>query len=110
MNNLDDPVVRDFLKQFGERGLPKMMESAMCCVLGSDRPDPKLCLEIGAAILLDKPLILCLPRGRSISVNLRTCATAIVEVNPDGSMTEEQMDEFERAIERVIKHDPRVKQ
>ena len=107
--NDEDPVIREFLRQFGETILPKMMESALCCVIGSDRPDPKQCLEVGAAVLLDKPLILCLPRGRSISVNLRSCATAIIEVNEDGTMTEIQREEFQRAITRVIKNDPRIK-
>jgi hypothetical protein len=106
----DDLVVEKFLQQFGARGLPAMMDSTICCVIGSDQPDPKLCLEIGAAVLLDKPLILCLPRGRSISFNLRAAATAIIETEPDGSLTEIQKQEFDRAVTRVLKHDPRAKQ
>jgi hypothetical protein len=57
---------------------PKMKASAISLVLAGE-PDPKLCLEIGAAIMFDKPILVIVPKGRTIPLSLRTIAHKIVE-------------------------------
>ena len=47
--------------------LPKLRQSAVFLSLFSEDPDPKFCMELGMAIVLDKPIILILPRGRTLN-------------------------------------------
>jgi len=42
--------------------IPAMKDSRVL----SSKPDPKLCMELGACILLEKPLVLMVPRGQWI--------------------------------------------
>ena len=58
---------------------PKMKASVMSLVIGSEKPDIKLALEVGAAILFDKPLLIVVPPGRTISASLRRVATLVLE-------------------------------
>jgi hypothetical protein len=58
---------------------PKIRESAVFLSLVPDDPDPQVCLQLGAAIFLDKPILLVCPRGRTIPSGLRRIAHAIVE-------------------------------
>lgn len=66
---------------------PKMRRSTLVMTILGE-PDPKLCLEIGAAILLDKPILVIVPQGRRLPLALRTIANKIVEVG-DGGMDAE---------------------
>jgi hypothetical protein len=59
---------------------PKMKSSALAVIIAGD-PDPKLCMELGAAILFNKPIIVTVPRGREIPLSLRTIANKIVEID-----------------------------
>jgi hypothetical protein len=59
---------------------PKMQDSAFVLSIVGD-PDPKLCLEIGAAIMFDKPIIAVVPKGRPIPLSLRTIAHKVVELD-----------------------------
>ena len=72
--------MRDFLFRAQRDMFPKMQASALSLVIGSDEPDAKLALEVGAAVLFDKPLLLVIPAGRVVSASLRRAATEIVEV------------------------------
>ena len=59
---------------------PKMKESGIAMAIIGE-PDPKLCLEIGAMIMFDKPIMVVVPRGRSVPLALRTIAHKIVEIS-----------------------------
>lgn len=74
MNPFDDPEVKTYLESFRREVMPKITDSNMIFALITEKPDPKLCLEVGAAILLDKPLIICVRPGQKISDNLRMAA------------------------------------
>lgn len=45
----------------------------------SGEPDATFCLELGAAILSDTPILVVCPRGRTVPPGLRRIAHAVVE-------------------------------
>jgi hypothetical protein len=93
-----DPQVREFLSHFKREGLPALMSSGMMIALVNAEPDPKMCLEIGAAVLLDKPIVVCVPQGIPVPENLRKCATRIIPMGPNGELTEEFKGQLEDAM------------
>jgi hypothetical protein len=108
MSLFDDPKFKALLDHFSKHGLPGMASSAMSVVILTDHPpDPKLCLEIGAAVLLDKPIIVTCARGTVIPANLKRVATSIVEA--ESMMSEEMKTKLEAAINELLANDARVK-
>jgi hypothetical protein len=69
----------DYFEHARREMFPKMKDSAFCLSI-IDEPDPKLCLEIGAAIMFDKPIMVVVPRGKTVPLSLRTIAHKIVEI------------------------------
>lgn len=67
--------------------IPKLRASAVVAQLApGDAPDVKAAVEVGMAILLDKPLIVIEIPGRSVSLRLGRAADAVIEwdgVSPD---------------------------
>ena len=76
---LNEGEVKDFLFRAERDMFPKMKASVMSLVIGSEKPDVKLALEVGAAILFDKPLLIVVPPGRTIPASLRRVATVVLE-------------------------------
>jgi hypothetical protein len=76
---LNESEVKDFLFRAERDMLPKMKASAMSLVIGAEHADIKLALEVGAAILFDKPLLVVVPPGRLIPEGLRRVATLVLE-------------------------------
>jgi hypothetical protein len=76
----------DYLDRAQRQTLPLMEASWMAVMIGG-KPDVKLCLEIGAAIMFEKPILVIVPKGRTIPLSLRTIAHKIVDdvdlQNPD---------------------------
>lgn len=97
----DDPAVKAYLKNFRDNVLPHIAESTVTGILISNsKPDSKLCLEIGAAVLLDKPIIaICTDRAKC-SQQLARIAVAVVEV--DDISTEQGQEKAKAAINRVL--------
>jgi len=63
-------------------------------------PDAKFCVELGAAIMYDKPLIFLVAKDRQMPPGLRRIAHAIVEdVDFD---TPEGLEDIRQRIEPVI--------
>jgi hypothetical protein len=69
----------DYLEHARREMFPKLKESAFMIAIAAD-PDPKLCLEVGAAILFDKPILVVVLPGRQVPLALRTIAHKIVEI------------------------------
>ncbi len=67
--------------------VPKLRGSAvMAQIVPGDDPDVKCAVELGMAILLDKPLILIVTPGRRVPERLARAADALIEwdgVSPD---------------------------
>lgn len=59
--------------------MPKMQASAFCLMILKGNPEISLALQIGIALLYDKPLIILALDGVWISPRLRQIADAIVE-------------------------------
>lgn len=69
------------------RLIPKMEGSNSVLMLAPDLSadfDISFALQIGATIMLEKPLILVIHPGRNIPSKLRAIADKIIEVNLDG--------------------------
>ena len=73
----------DYLDRFRADALPKMRSSAYVAVIAPGEPDAKVCLEVGAAILLDKPFFIVASPGQQISGHLRRVADEVIEVDLD---------------------------
>lgn len=68
------------------RLIPKMRDSASVLMIAPDMNtsfDIEFALQIGASILLEKPLILLVHQGRNIPPKLRAIADRIIETNLD---------------------------
>jgi hypothetical protein len=96
----------EYLNHAQREVLPKMESSALCISIASEKPNAKQCLEIGAAVLMDKPIILLVPEGRQISANLKRCASVIVIGNPSDAGVQRAL---QSAITSVLKNDRRTK-
>jgi hypothetical protein len=106
MGSDEDSKLKEFLEAAEADMFPKLQSSAMSItILG--KPDPKLCLELGAAILFDKPLIIFAPPGTTVPANLRRCASAIIE----GDMKDEAVrQKLMTTLNDVVKNDARTRQ
>ena len=79
-----DRAWADYSEHFRRDGLPKIMSSAVTLTLLTPRDDPqdwdiKQATELGAMLLLDKPLILVCTPGSSIPSRLRKAADLVIE-------------------------------
>ena len=101
----EDDALGEYLEHARVEMFPKLKNSAMSLTIVGN-PDPKLCLELGAAILFDKPIIALVFDGRAVPANLARVATEIVQTSmgdPDAS------NKIQGAIGRVIANDARAK-
>jgi hypothetical protein len=102
----DDPELARYLEHAEKDMLPKMKSSALTIIITAE-PDIKLCCEVGAAVMYDKPFVLLVPPGRRVPANLRRLASVIVE----GDVTDPGvMKRLQRALENVMKNDARCKE
>jgi hypothetical protein len=59
--------------------IPKMRQAAFCLIaLDAQDPDPFLALQVGLALLLEKPLIILATEGTWVPDRLRKLADAVV--------------------------------
>jgi len=58
-----------------------MKDSAFVATLWNGDIDVKLAVEIGAAVLLDKPIVMLVKPGTKVSKHLATIAVAILEAD-----------------------------
>jgi hypothetical protein len=96
----DDPEFKEWLEHAEAEVLPKMHSSAFSIALISRKVDAKLCLEIGAAILLEKPLIVLAMPGAKIPPVLARLAHEIVRGHPRDAETKKHLTE---AIESLMR-------
>jgi hypothetical protein len=79
---LDEVREAAFFAEAREKLYPLMRDSAIylgISPLENGAPDAKFCLELGMAVMLDKPLVVVAPPGRDIPAGLRRIAHTIVE-------------------------------
>lgn len=79
----DDFADRQFQKVVTEGLVPKVEGSAMFVSIcpGADRIDAKFCVELGVAIMLNKPILAIVQPGQPVSDKLRRVAEVVVEAD-----------------------------
>lgn len=85
-NPYDDAGFRRWADEMRRRLIPKMKDSASVLMIApnmSEKFDIEFALQIGASILLEKPLILLVDRTRTIPPKLRAIADRIIETDLD---------------------------
>jgi hypothetical protein len=93
---MTDRAWRDYSERFRRDGLPKIMHSGITLsIIGSrdaDDFDVKQATEIGAMLLLDKPLILVCVPGATVPSRLRRAADVVIEDwSPDNHDAQERL-------------------
>jgi ABC-type nitrate/sulfonate/bicarbonate transport system substrate-binding protein len=91
----------DFVDHFRRDALEKMTDSAamISLVPKSGGFDVKFAVELGAGIMLDKPIIAVVMPDAEVPEKLRRVADAVIEADID---TEEGRDEVSKAIAQVF--------
>ena len=81
MTDKEDRAWRDYSNRFRREVLPKLMDSQIFLSIGSEVGDfdVRQATELGAALLMGKPILLVVPPGRTLSPQLRRAADEIVD-------------------------------
>lgn len=87
MSRFDEEDVKRFMEDTERDLLPKMKGSALSIAIFSGSVDAKLCMEIGAAVLLDKPIILLVTGDSQIPASLQRAAVEIIHGHPEDPRT-----------------------
>jgi hypothetical protein len=106
MNFFDDPDVKEYLDHAEKEMLPMMEKSALTLCIFPGKVDIKLCVEIGAAILFDKPIIVVASSDKPVPTNLKRVASAIIEC--DDIKDESTQAKIQAAISSVLDQDQRA--
>lgn len=95
----------DFVAAARKNAVAKIAESAITICLSPPGPvddfDVKQALELGASILLDKPIIIVRPAGRPIRPGLHRVASHVVEMEHDIDL-EAGQDELQRKLLPIL--------
>ena len=77
----EDRAWAEYGEAFRRETLPKILDSAVFLSIGTDAGvfDVKMATELGAALLMGKPLLLVCPRGRLIPEALRRAAAEVID-------------------------------
>jgi hypothetical protein len=79
MTKREDRAWKDYGDRFRREVLPKILNSAIFLSIQSEEFDVKMATEMGAALLMDKPLLLVCPPGRHIPERLRRAADIVID-------------------------------
>ena len=92
------PEWKDLAQDARERLEPMMRDSAVACSIYTGKVDPKMALETGYMIMLDKPIIVLVKPGMKVPLKLARVADEIVE----GELSDPTLsDRLKAAMERV---------
>jgi len=94
----EDPEWLEYAEHVKKTLIPMINDSAVAVSLVSDKLDPKLAIETGYMILMDKPIILAVVPGSKIPAKLALVADEIVEMDMSDPSFSQRMSE---AIKRV---------
>lgn len=97
---LKDPEFRRWAKDVLKHMTPAMADSSYVITIAPTKgiEDVKIAVEIGFAILMDKPLIVFAPEGRIVAPKLLRIADHVVIGNMDTPAGREVMMEKLRAV------------
>ena len=97
---LESVEVKNFFERARREMFPKLKASAISLIIHAGDPDPKLCLELGAAILFDKPLIICAMKGKPVPPLLRKLARAVIAI--DDFTSAQAQAKLQKAITSIL--------
>lgn len=97
----DEEKMAEWLDRGRREMFPKMKESALSMTIWNENPDPKLVLEVGAAVCFNKPILVLAVKGVPIPPMLRSLAVEIIEVDSFRAMTPADQRKIQDAIQRV---------
>lgn len=100
------PTEQEYYDRARRDLFPKVRESAISLHINSKDPDPKICMELGAMILFDKPIIVLVRPDEPVSANLRRVASAIVEGDENDPTLQNRL---QKTIKDVLEGDRRTK-
>lgn len=95
-----EPEVQEWVQQAEEELVPKMKQSGLMMSLYTGGYDIKFAVEMGMAILMDKPIILAVMSGVEAPEKLMKVADYIIEADPT---TEEGRSRLADKVEEVMK-------
>ena len=81
----EESAFKEFARKAVERNLPRMEQSAVfLAIFDGHYAENAICiLQLGLAILLDKPIYMLVPKGTKVPEKLRRAADGIEEYHPD---------------------------
>lgn len=92
----DDPEFKAWTDRVRAELIPMIEESEMTvsiCPVSGDDVDIKFAVELGVSIMLDKPIIVAVPPGRSVPDGLARVAHEIIEMADDPAVASALVDE-----------------
>lgn len=95
---MDDLAFKRWLQRVAE-GSGKRIEQSnvfLSIVTASYQREPQCALELGIAVMLDKPIYLIVPKGTKVSENLRRLARGLEFFDPDDP------EDMHRAAKRLL--------
>lgn len=93
----------EFFEHARREMFPKLRDSQMVVTLFAGEPDPKLCMELGAALLFDKPILGVAMGDFEIPDRLQRLLTDTVRIDDTESLREGPgADRLAAAIERLL--------
>jgi hypothetical protein len=101
-----EPSAQAWIRHVAEEMVPKLAGSAVVISIVPGDPedlDLKFCVELGASIMLGKPIVATVFGDRAVPPKLAAVADEIVHL-PEGA-TPDGSDQLRDAIERVLKAD-----
>jgi hypothetical protein len=104
MTKQEDKAWKDYGQRFRREVLPKIMDSAVFLSIGTEVGDfdVRQATELGAALLMGKPVLLVLPKGRRLGAGMRRAADVIVDnFDPRDPASQERIAE---ALEQIGHH------
>jgi hypothetical protein len=99
---LNTKEAKDFLSYAETEMFPKLEASLMSMVVCDGRHDAAMAVQLGAMLLMDKPLIVVVVKGAKVSAKLRMIADELVEIDVfDDTAREEVARAVGRLKERI---------
>lgn len=99
---LDDPEFKAFAARVIGELVPKLQASGVTMTLvPRGEIDIKFAVELGVSIMLDKPILACVPRGAPIPDKLRAVADEIVVMPKNFKNDPKFQRELMAALERI---------
>jgi hypothetical protein len=96
---LNTPEAKEFLFHAEMEMFPKLEASAMSMVVCDGRHDAAMAVQLGAMLLMDKPLIVVVVKGAKVPAKLRMIADEVVEV--EGISGEQDQQALVQAVHRM---------